>query len=69
VIGQLYPGQRVKLSTDSEHAGENVIIWSAAPGPGCYWAHLPDHNVVHIQVRNRIDRETLHVIIREDLIP
>lgn len=33
--------------------GAQVVIWSQAPGPGQYWAHLlPDADVVLISVRH-----------------
>lgn len=35
-------GQRLQLDQD-----RHVVIWSAAPGPGRYWAHL-DGKVVLI---------------------
>jgi hypothetical protein len=30
------PGQTLRLTDD----GRLVTIWSAAPGPGCYWCHV-----------------------------
>lgn len=30
------PGQQLRLTTD----GRLVTVWSAAPGSGCYWAHV-----------------------------
>jgi hypothetical protein len=43
-------GQRLRLADDSEHPGKTVVVWSAAPGTGTYWAHLGDE-VVLVQVR------------------
>lgn len=65
----LHPGQSVRLSKGSDHEGEPVVIWSQAPGSGCYWAHLPNGHVVHIQVRQLMAEPAPRVTIREDLAP
>ena len=57
--GGFAPGNRLTV-TDT---GQQVVIWSAAPGPGQYWAHLlPDCEVVLITVRNT--RTDVHPLVK-----
>lgn len=62
VVSLFHAGQRLTV-TDT---GEAVVIWDAAPGPGCYWAHrLPSNELVLIQVRQHRSDAHPEVIIKE----
>lgn len=42
--------------------GQRVVIWSGAPGPGTFWAHLlPGNEMVLISVR-RVHNATRPVV-------
>lgn len=59
----LRPGQSVRLTED----GRRVTIWSAAPGPGCYWAHVEDQpRVALIRVTNKATAPQPVVVIVEE---
>jgi hypothetical protein len=53
------PGQRLTVTG----SGQQVVIWSRAPGSGAYWAHLlPGCEVVLITVRNT--RTDVHPLVK-----
>lgn len=57
------PGQALTLTAD----GRRVTIWSEAPGPGRYWAHLEDSvQLVVIRVSTRRDAAVPIVTLQEE---
>lgn len=61
------PGQTLRLTDD----GRLVTIWSGAPGPGCYWAHLGEtadapRPVVLVRVVHKRDAAKPVVILVEE---
>lgn len=55
-------GQQLRV-TDSDDV---VVIWDAAPGPGCYWAHVrATGELVRIRVRDVANAERPVVRILE----
>lgn len=58
------PGSRLTV-THGQERGHQVVIWSAAPSPATYWAHLGDQTVVLVSVRNRRDELTPRVTVEE----
>jgi hypothetical protein len=41
-VSAVQPGVRLHLSGDGVTLGDPVVIWSEAPGSGCYWAQYPN---------------------------
>ena len=59
----LRPGQRVHVTETDEVA----VIWDAAPGTGCYWAHLlPSRELVRIKVTYLKQAARPQVIIKKE---
>jgi hypothetical protein len=56
------PGHHLTVT----ETGQRVVIWSAAPGPGAYWAHLlPSEQMVLVRVR-RVHNATRPVVKIEE---
>lgn len=61
-------GQR--LRTDEGHL---VVVWSAAPGSGCYWCHLLDEDrptavprMVKVRIARKPHAPTPSITVVED---
>lgn len=61
------PGQTLRLTDD----GRLVTVWSAAPGPGCYWCHIGEGNgprpvrLVRVIDKKNADRPVVELLEEE----
>lgn len=58
-------GNRLRLTDD----GRPITIWSPAPGPGCYWAHLgdgEDRRMVLVRITEKRDATRPIVTVLEE---
>lgn len=61
-VGGYGPGQALTVT----ETGQRIVIWSPAPGPGAYWAHLmPDERMVLVRIR-RVHNATRPVVKIEE---
>jgi hypothetical protein len=56
-------GSKLRLSEDGVRLGDPVIVWSEAPGQGCYWVQRPDDPRSVMRVRVTQHRNLPHPIV------